>query len=97
MHNFETDSITLNSSSDTDLEDHRIMSTYLPLLREFIPSAAAEIESDIHDYMSQRGLAPYYASSFLVFYFSNFCFWVEVFSFIMLVYCSMRFLSSCQL
>ncbi|GFZ01707.1 hypothetical protein Acr_15g0003160 [Actinidia rufa] len=41
--------------SDTDLEDHRIMSTYLPLLREFIPSAAAEIESDIHDYMSQRG------------------------------------------
>ncbi|XP_057512409.1 RNA-directed DNA methylation 4 isoform X1 [Actinidia eriantha] len=41
--------------SDTDLEDHRIMSTYLPLLREFIPSAAAEIESDIHNYMSQRG------------------------------------------
>ncbi|XP_052176916.1 RNA-directed DNA methylation 4-like isoform X2 [Diospyros lotus] len=39
----------------SDLEDHRIMSSYLPLLREFIPSAAAEFESNIHDYMPHRG------------------------------------------
>lgn len=30
------------------------MSSYLPLLRKFIPSAAAEIESDIHDYVSKQ-------------------------------------------
>ncbi|KAL5582909.1 hypothetical protein UlMin_015351 [Ulmus minor] len=29
------------------LEDHRIMYSYLPLLREFIPSAAEEVESDL--------------------------------------------------
>ncbi|KAF3454833.1 hypothetical protein FNV43_RR05281 [Rhamnella rubrinervis] len=33
---------------EEDLEDQRILSSYLPLLREFIPSAAEEIESDIH-------------------------------------------------
>ncbi|XAR60798.1 hypothetical protein NMG60_11034313 [Bertholletia excelsa] len=43
-----------HNQEDTDLEDHRIMSSYLPLLREFIPSAAAEIESDIHDYISKQ-------------------------------------------
>ncbi|CAK9164124.1 unnamed protein product [Ilex paraguariensis] len=43
--------------TDTDLEDHMMMSSYLPLLREFIPSAAAEIESDIHDYMSKHNHA----------------------------------------
>ncbi|KAL7201388.1 hypothetical protein ACSBR1_033147 [Camellia fascicularis] len=46
--------IEANEQEDTDFEDHRIMSSYLPLLREFIPSAAAEIESDIHDYVSKQ-------------------------------------------
>lgn len=37
------------------LEDQMILSNYLPLIRDFIPSAAAEIESDIHAYMSKQG------------------------------------------
>lgn len=44
----------VHEQEDADLEDHRIMSSYLPLLREFIPSAAAEVESDIHEYISKR-------------------------------------------
>ncbi|KAL6967785.1 hypothetical protein U1Q18_033595 [Sarracenia purpurea var. burkii] len=44
----------VHEQEDSDLEDHRIMASYLPLLREFIPSAAVEIESDIHDYMSKQ-------------------------------------------
>ncbi|XP_037497897.1 RNA-directed DNA methylation 4 isoform X2 [Jatropha curcas] len=36
------------------LEDQRILASYLPLLREFIPSAAAQVESDVHDYMSKQ-------------------------------------------
>lgn len=39
---------------DEELEDHRIMGSYLPLLKEFIPSAAAELESNIHDYVFER-------------------------------------------
>nr|GMD41985.1 RNA-directed DNA methylation 4 [Ipomoea batatas] len=39
---------------DPELEDHRMMSQYLPLLREVMPSAAEEIESDIHDYVFKR-------------------------------------------
>ncbi|KAF7120112.1 hypothetical protein RHSIM_Rhsim13G0062500 [Rhododendron simsii] len=50
----EEATIEVHDQEDSDLEDHRIMSSYLPLLREFIPSAAAEVESDIHDYMSNR-------------------------------------------
>ncbi|MCD7460483.1 hypothetical protein HAX54_043631 [Datura stramonium] len=38
----------------TEFEDHKMMSQYLPLLREVIPSAAEEIESEIHNYMSQQ-------------------------------------------
>ncbi|KAJ8559447.1 hypothetical protein K7X08_003505 [Anisodus acutangulus] len=37
----------------TELEDHKMMSQYLPLLREVMPSAAEEIESEIHNYMSK--------------------------------------------
>ncbi|KAI8014661.1 RNA-directed DNA methylation 4 [Camellia lanceoleosa] len=45
----------VQEQENTDLEDdHKIMSSYLPLLRKFIPSADAEIESDIHDYMSNQ-------------------------------------------
>ncbi|XP_009768480.1 RNA-directed DNA methylation 4 isoform X2 [Nicotiana tabacum] len=39
----------------TDLEDHRMMSQYLPLLREVMPSAAEEIESEIHNYKAKQG------------------------------------------
>ncbi|EEF42289.1 RNA-directed DNA methylation 4 isoform X2 [Ricinus communis] len=35
------------------LEDQKILSSYLPLLREFIPSAAADIECDINNCMSK--------------------------------------------
>lgn len=40
-----------------------IMSSFLPLLREFIPSAASEIESEIDDYMSKGGLVLLSASA----------------------------------
>ncbi|KAL3616230.1 hypothetical protein CASFOL_039620 [Castilleja foliolosa] len=41
-------------SRDTDLDDHRMMAQYLPLLRDVLPSAAVDIESDIHDFMSRK-------------------------------------------
>jgi len=34
-----------------------MLSSYLPLLREFIPSAAAEIESDLKVHKSEQGSA----------------------------------------
>jgi hypothetical protein len=37
------------------LEDQRLLSSYLPLLREVIPNAAAEIENDISAH-SKQGL-----------------------------------------
>uniref|UniRef100_A0A2N9FKK8 Uncharacterized protein n=1 Tax=Fagus sylvatica TaxID=28930 RepID=A0A2N9FKK8_FAGSY len=33
---------------DMSSEDQMLLSKFLPLLREFIPSAASEIESDLH-------------------------------------------------
>ncbi|KAA3456570.1 RNA-directed DNA methylation 4 [Gossypium australe] len=36
---------------EESLEDRELLSSYLPLLREFIPAAAAEIESDVRAYM----------------------------------------------
>uniref|UniRef100_A0A2P2J7S3 Uncharacterized protein MANES_12G056300 n=1 Tax=Rhizophora mucronata TaxID=61149 RepID=A0A2P2J7S3_RHIMU len=39
------------------LEDQRTLASYLPLLREFVPSAADEIESDLHSYTSKQGFA----------------------------------------
>nr|GMD64322.1 RNA-directed DNA methylation 4 isoform X2 [Ipomoea batatas] len=42
---------------DPELEDHKMMSQYLPFLREVMPSAAEEIESDIHDYIFKQGSA----------------------------------------
>lgn len=38
----------------TELEDHKMMSQYLPLLREVMPSAAEEIESEIHNYVVKQ-------------------------------------------
>lgn len=54
------------------------MSSYLPLLREFIPSAASEVESDIHDYMSSLGPL-LYASWFLFLITFKFSFSIEAF------------------
>ncbi|KAK2652865.1 hypothetical protein Ddye_012721 [Dipteronia dyeriana] len=39
---------------DISLEDQSLLSSYLPLLREFLPSHAAEIEADIHAIMSEK-------------------------------------------
>ncbi|TXG64008.1 hypothetical protein EZV62_011002 [Acer yangbiense] len=39
---------------DISLEDQSLLSSYLPLLREFLPSHAAEIEADIHAKMSEK-------------------------------------------
>ncbi|CAA0820625.1 RNA-directed DNA methylation 4 [Striga hermonthica] len=49
---------------DTNLDDHRMMAQYLPLLRDFLPSAAVEIESDIHDLMSKQGSSDGYVYDF---------------------------------
>ncbi|GMN23473.1 hypothetical protein TIFTF001_000127 [Ficus carica] len=37
------------------LEDQKLLCSYLPLLREFIPSAAEEIESDLQAYRVRQG------------------------------------------
>ncbi|KAH9668208.1 RNA-directed DNA methylation 4 [Citrus sinensis] len=39
---------------DMSLEDQRLLSSYLPMLREFLPGAAAEIESDMCAYLSKQ-------------------------------------------
>ncbi|KAK9291210.1 hypothetical protein L1049_009398 [Liquidambar formosana] len=52
----EKTSNVVQESRDASLEEHMILRNYLPLLREFIPSAAEEIESDIHSYMSKQGV-----------------------------------------
>lgn len=46
---------TVSKEEDLSLEDQRMLSSYLPLLREFIPSAAAEIESDLKVHKSEQG------------------------------------------
>ncbi|KAA8549480.1 hypothetical protein F0562_001164 [Nyssa sinensis] len=54
----------VQEQEETELEDHRIMCNYLPLLKEFIPSAAAEVESDIHAYMYKRASRDDYVYDF---------------------------------
>nr|XP_023888337.1 RNA-directed DNA methylation 4 isoform X3 [Quercus suber] len=70
MHNKELDEMCLfydvvrvdveerseevKQQEDLSLEDHMLLSSYLPLLREMIPSAASEIESDLHASMSKQ-------------------------------------------
>ncbi|AET03129.1 putative transcription factor Iwr1 [Medicago truncatula] len=39
---------------DISLEDQRLLSSFLPLLREVIPNAAAEVEADISDHSKQE-------------------------------------------
>lgn len=41
--------------ADISVEDNAILCNYLPLLREYIPSAAEEIESEIKAYVSGEG------------------------------------------
>ncbi|KAK3024374.1 hypothetical protein RJ639_043278 [Escallonia herrerae] len=50
----DADETSTEVQEKEDLEDDMMMASYLPLLREFIPSAAAEIESGIHDYVSKQ-------------------------------------------
>ena len=45
----------LSSFYREELEDHKLMCSYLPLLREFIPSAAEEIESELQSYKVGKG------------------------------------------
>ncbi|KAL6577085.1 hypothetical protein OROMI_011361 [Orobanche minor] len=51
----EEQEVEVQKEKDTDLEDHMMMAQYLPLLREVLPAAAVEIDSDIHDFMSKQG------------------------------------------
>ncbi|KAI9180932.1 hypothetical protein LWI28_009510 [Acer negundo] len=44
----------VQKQEDISLEDQSLLSSYLPLLREFLPSHAAEIEADIHAKMSEK-------------------------------------------
>ncbi|KAI4370865.1 hypothetical protein MLD38_019166 [Melastoma candidum] len=46
------------------LEDERILSSYLPLLRDFIPTAAAEIERDISAHTVDQGAVDDYVYDF---------------------------------
>ncbi|GAV58649.1 hypothetical protein CFOL_v3_02182 [Cephalotus follicularis] len=48
----EKRSSNVQMQEELSLEEQRILSRYMPLMREFMPSAAAEIESDIRDYIS---------------------------------------------
>ncbi|CAK7351979.1 unnamed protein product [Dovyalis caffra] len=41
------------------LEEQKILSSYLPLLRDFLPSAAAQVESDIRAYLSNQAVDDY--------------------------------------
>lgn len=45
----------MHKPESISLEDQKILANYLPLLRELIPSAAVEIESDMQVYMSEKG------------------------------------------
>jgi len=45
--------LTYDYCRDVSLEDQRLLSSFLPLLREVIPNAAAEVEADISDHSIQ--------------------------------------------
>lgn len=51
----EETSKVVKEQEDMSAEDFVLMSSYLPLVREFIPNAAADIESDIRNYVSKQG------------------------------------------
>ncbi|KAL6563540.1 hypothetical protein OROGR_002499 [Orobanche gracilis] len=60
----EDQEVELPKEKNTDLEDHRMMAQYLPLLRDVLPAAAVEIESDIHDFMSKQASSDGYVYDF---------------------------------
>ncbi|CAI9770758.1 unnamed protein product [Fraxinus pennsylvanica] len=54
----------VQQKEDTELEDHRMMAQYLPLLRDVLPTAAVEIEDDINNYASRRAFSDDYVYDF---------------------------------
>ncbi|KAK6271679.1 hypothetical protein POUND7_008762 [Theobroma cacao] len=50
----EESSNSMQAEEEISLDDCKLLSSYLPLLRECIPAAAAEIESDMRAYMYER-------------------------------------------
>ncbi|XVE58946.1 hypothetical protein DITRI_Ditri05aG0003900 [Diplodiscus trichospermus] len=50
----EESSNSVQVEEEISLADQKLLSSYLPLLREFIPTAAAEIESDMRSYMFEK-------------------------------------------
>ncbi|KAK4407740.1 RNA-directed DNA methylation 4 [Sesamum angolense] len=57
----------VQKEKDMDVDDCRMMADYLPLLKEVLPTAALEIEHDIHDYMSKQASADDYVYDFYAF------------------------------
>ncbi|KDP44702.1 hypothetical protein JCGZ_01202 [Jatropha curcas] len=51
----EEDPSEMQEQETMSLEDQRILYSYVPLAREFIPGAIAQIESDICAYLSKQG------------------------------------------
>ncbi|EOA13583.1 hypothetical protein CARUB_v10026649mg [Capsella rubella] len=50
-----------NAQEVTSLEDQKMLASFLPLLRECIPTAAEEIEADIHSTRTEEYVYDYYA------------------------------------
>ncbi|VVB01809.1 unnamed protein product [Arabis nemorensis] len=50
-----------NAPESTSLEDQKMLASFLPLLRECIPTAAEEIEADIHSSHTEEYVYDYYA------------------------------------
>ncbi|XP_057772528.1 RNA-directed DNA methylation 4 [Salvia miltiorrhiza] len=46
--------VEVKNQKEADMDDYKIMAEFLPLLREVLPTAAEEIEHDIHDVMSKQ-------------------------------------------
>ncbi|KAK4412428.1 RNA-directed DNA methylation 4 [Sesamum alatum] len=63
----EEHEVSVQKEKDTDVDDCRMMADYLPLLKEVLPTAALEIEHDIHDYMSKQASADDYVYDFYAF------------------------------
>ncbi|XP_010469875.1 PREDICTED: RNA-directed DNA methylation 4-like [Camelina sativa] len=52
-----------NAPEVTSLEDQKMLANFLPLLRECIPTAAEEIEADIHSSHTEEYVYDYYAAN----------------------------------
>ncbi|PIN09234.1 hypothetical protein CDL12_18176 [Handroanthus impetiginosus] len=60
----EEHEVEVQTEKDTELDDCRMMAQYLPLLREVLPTAAIEVENDIHDCMSKQAPSDGYVYDF---------------------------------